>query len=142
MREIALSLFLFGCSAQPETVADACYEFASSLCARLNDCGLMDGTVAQCRTDGVNACCQGAICSEPITNTEFFRECGDAIRRISCGQLVAGVKPSECVPQTTCVSQCNGNRVRHCGSDGCGGSCGTCPVGQACAPDFRCVTSP
>ena len=34
-----------------------------------------------------------------------------------------------------CVPECNG---KQCGSDGCGGSCGTCE-GQACSADFQCV---
>ncbi len=34
-----------------------------------------------------------------------------------------------------CVPQCDG---KECGSDGCGGACGTCE-GQACSADFKCV---
>ena len=34
-----------------------------------------------------------------------------------------------------CVPQCEG---KQCGSDGCGGVCGTCK-GQACSADFQCV---
>lgn len=34
-----------------------------------------------------------------------------------------------------CVPQCDG---KQCGSDGCGGTCGTCE-GQACSEDFQCV---
>ena len=34
-----------------------------------------------------------------------------------------------------CVPQCDG---KECGSDGCGGTCGTCD-GKACSADFKCV---
>ncbi len=34
-----------------------------------------------------------------------------------------------------CVPQCDG---KECGSDGCGGACGTCE-GQACSAEFKCV---
>ncbi|MBO7127085.1 hypothetical protein J6W78_06030 [bacterium] len=36
---------------------------------------------------------------------------------------------------TACIPQCEG---KSCGSDGCGGSCGTCD-GQACGADFQCT---
>lgn len=34
-----------------------------------------------------------------------------------------------------CVPFCSG---RECGEDGCGGRCGTCPVGQECVADGQC----
>jgi hypothetical protein len=36
-----------------------------------------------------------------------------------------------------CETQCQG---KQCGPDGCGGSCGSCPVGAGCTPAFVCVT--
>jgi hypothetical protein len=37
--------------------------------------------------------------------------------------------------QAACAPACSG---RACGSDGCGGSCGTCDPGQLCGTDGRC----
>jgi hypothetical protein len=45
--------------------------------------------------------------------------------------------PSD-TPPDTCAPQCAG---KDCGPDGCGGTCGVCPTGQACAPDGRCVSA-
>jgi hypothetical protein len=39
---------------------------------------------------------------------------------------------------TTCVPQCTG---KVCGSDGCSGSCGTCPSGESCNASGQCQTS-
>lgn len=39
----------------------------------------------------------------------------------------AGTYPLEC--PTGCLADCTG---KVCGDDGCGGSCGTCPIGQSC----------
>ncbi len=36
---------------------------------------------------------------------------------------------------TTCTPQCTG---KQCGPDGCSGSCGTCPTGQACDANGQC----
>ena len=36
---------------------------------------------------------------------------------------------------TTCTPQCTG---KQCGSDGCSGSCGTCPTGQTCDASGQC----
>ena len=38
-----------------------------------------------------------------------------------------------------CVPQCTG---LDCGSDGCGGSCGTCPAGEQCDPSQQCQPVP
>jgi hypothetical protein len=40
--------------------------------------------------------------------------------------------------QGTCVPACAG---KQCGSDGCGGSCGTCAAGQTCSASNQCVAS-
>src|ERR1700733_9990005 len=39
---------------------------------------------------------------------------------------------------STCVPACSGLQ---CGSDGCGGSCGTCASGQACSASGQCIES-
>jgi V8-like Glu-specific endopeptidase len=41
--------------------------------------------------------------------------------------------------QQTCTPQCTG---KVCGSDGCGGVCGTCETGKACTQAGQCVATP
>lgn len=38
-----------------------------------------------------------------------------------------------------CVPQCDS---KFCGSDGCGGTCGSCLTTQICSPESKCITSP
>ncbi len=38
-----------------------------------------------------------------------------------------------------CIANCD---MKSCGSDGCGGSCGTCPEGQACGLEGSCQDGP
>ena len=44
---------------------------------------------------------------------------------------LGGTFPAGCA----CTPQCAG---KQCGSDGCGGSCGTCATNQTCAPSSQC----
>jgi len=44
------------------------------------------------------------------------------------------VKDGKCVE--SCEETCEG---KECGSDGCGGDCGTCTLGDKCNPEGRCV---
>lgn len=48
---------------------------------------------------------------------------------------LGGGIPSGCA----CTPQCAG---KQCGSDGCGGTCGTCPSGQACSASSQCGCVP
>ncbi len=41
-------------------------------------------------------------------------------------------------PPSTCTPNCN---LKACGSDGCSGTCGTCPSGQTCNANSQCVGS-
>ena len=38
-----------------------------------------------------------------------------------------------------CAPDCTN---KHCGDDGCGGSCGTCPTGETCAANGQCLCAP
>jgi len=61
-------------------------------------------------------------CGQPLTVADE-----DEVRRLlSCDN-----------PCVTCEPSCDG---RQCGSDGCGGSCGTCSSGQICSSAGRCVS--
>jgi len=57
----------------------------------------------------------------------------------SCAQQVAdGVCNAEAL---ACFAECTPDCAgRVCGSDGCGGSCGTCPGGQSCTAAGQCTT--
>jgi hypothetical protein len=47
------------------------------------------------------------------------------------------VRPTDTpVPPPPCVGNCDG---KSCGSDGCKGSCGTCPAGQSCSSAGQCT---
>lgn len=104
----------------PATLADACYDLASTLCDRMQQCGTLTSTAGQCRTDGVAACCAGADCGAPVREckngvatccadasctqvavdsarvAQVFDGCNAAIRNLTCGQLAAGLRPSAC----------------------------------------------
>jgi subtilase family serine protease len=47
-----------------------------------------------------------------------------------------GTPNGKALAGTTCTPQCSG---KQCGSDGCGGVCGTCPSGESCNSAGQCV---
>ena len=75
-------------------------------------------------------------------------EIGDICEGQAQGQQVAGQyvqtewsnKQGKCVVSgpATCTPTCSG---KACGSDGCGGSCGTCPSGDTCNASGQCVST-
>jgi hypothetical protein len=55
----------------------------------------------------------------------------------SCSNLGKKCSNGECVNNTpVCTPNCAG---KYCGSDGCGGSCGTCSAGYVCISDRYCA---
>ena len=111
------------------------------------DCGVCP---SDCPCEGKDVCNQGSCCT-PVTCVGEGLVCGtwpDACGgEIKCGTCVTW-SGSFCTPegQCACVSTCAG---KECGTDGCGGFCGDCPLGttcsqaQACEPvscssDFEC----
>ncbi len=91
-------------------------------CVAVAPTGCPDVPVAG-RCDGATLllCEDGAVVAEPCAPLV----CGydDALRRYGC-------VPPECTP--ACAA-------RECGPDGCGGLCGTCPVGQVCDGAGQCA---
>ena len=60
------------------------------------------------------------LCGWKADDANFY-DCGGS------GADPSGANPMDC--SDGCVADCVG---KTCGDDGCGGSCGTCPAGQAC----------
>jgi hypothetical protein len=58
--------------------------------------------------------------------------CVESAGSASCRDCPWGCDAAGCAP---CPASCAG---RECGDDGCGGSCGSCPLDDVCNPDGRC----
>ena len=84
--------------------------------------------------------CGQGVCEPESTFTktcqDYGYECGEWGGEI-CGTCSAGKKclGGECVCSPSCTD-------KQCGSDGCGGSCGTCMPPASCAGDGKCVCTP
>ncbi len=64
-------------------------------------------------------------CSPDGLRWEYYRDCDD------------GCVDGRCLAPESCVPACHN---KNCGSDGCGGRCGTCPAGHICDAG-QCQTS-
>jgi hypothetical protein len=72
---------------------------------------------------GPPPCDDGAACTDDVCDPE----------KRTCQHIPSGTCA---VCMATCDPDCTG---KSCGDDGCGGQCGTCPAGQACAQGvFEC----
>ena len=74
--------------------------------------------------------CGGQGCGWDAANGYY--DCGES------GADPSGTYPLSCDPEEVCEPQCDG---LSCGSDGCGGSCGSCPAGETCSPQGVCVAT-
>ena len=61
-------------------------------------------------------------------------EAADVSESPFSGEVIPGS-----IPEAGCQPDCTD---RHCGSDGCGGLCGTCSIGQECSPNGQCGCEP
>ncbi len=86
-----------------------------------------------CNASGACVCTSGTDCGGACVDTMTDpNNCG------SCGTRCRG-STRFCVGGTCtagCTPDCTG---RSCGSDGCSGSCGACPMGQSCNTSGACV---
>jgi MYXO-CTERM domain-containing protein len=93
-----------------------------------DDCG---GSCGTCKADEV---CQVNTCvpvgTEPVP---------DAIEHPDVPPYEIPVQTDSTGPDGPCVPDCNG---RACGSNGCGGTCGTCKAGFGCSTEGLCVGLP
>jgi len=102
-------------------------------------CGT-DGCTGSCGTCSGGRSCTAGACVCPGTQTFCSSACVDTDTSTAhcgaCGNACAG---GETCTLGTCSTVCTPNCTsRICGTDGCGGSCGTCPTGRVCNAAGRC----
>jgi len=102
----------------------------------------------KCNGIGWVGCCEGNILKYCEGDSVVVTECGDegncgwkpSQNYYDCGTDgkadPSGENPMKC--SVICKPSCEGVE---CGSDGCGGSCGTCNTGSVCTPDGLCCSS-
>ena len=109
-------------------------------------CNGQSGKLAECircSGEGLSSpsqCCRGLT----YLKDKFDRGyCKDVSKGPSCGDGICEGEETQnsCQQDCECTPNCNNEYyIKNCGSDGCGGSCGTCPSGQACSAGFcKCV---
>ena len=138
----------FSCSKTEISSADLAVECVDICDGR--QCGMVDGCVCgSCRQGevcGTNSTCVPAdaepACLEQCATHGW--ECGDAYPECKCGSCPVNwscTKHGQCenTGGTPCAPACEGS---DCGSDGCGGSCGTCPGAQYECLDGLCSCLP
>ncbi len=110
-------------------------------------CGSCDAgqtcNAGQCVADGGGTGACGDITTKGTCDGNTLKYCsGGEIKTYDCTAFskVCGYDDQfdwfDCIEDPdTCTPNCNG---KSCGSDGCGGSCGTCPSGQSCNGSGQC----
>ncbi len=108
--------------------------------------GCCDGETAYyCGTNGVNVTknctAQGQYCGwEPSAANMTISATSYMCLATPLASDPAGKAPRVCPGKPACVPNCSG---KGCGSDGCGGSCGTCTGDKQCEfGSGKCVASP
>jgi len=130
-----------GCEAGTHCVFGQQSCSSSTLCPELLACaqGCLDDAYdavscvfALCDPSGTNPTYTALLlCVQQACSSSFTSECAyDALDGICASEH------SEC--QGGCSPSCSG---KQCGSDGCGGSCGTCSYGYACNAYGQCTSS-
>lgn len=140
---------------------DTCCNTADYVCLG-SACCLPNCDGKECGDDGCGGSCgtcpmDSPICDEGFCTDECIPDCvqGDqkcigatgyktCVQQSGCWKwslLTFGCNANEvCAPsadnECVCIPNCTG---KDCGADGCGGSCGTCPVGTACQNESQCV---
>lgn len=113
------------------------------------ECG-DDGCGNSCGVCATGTYCKAGTCA--CTETPKNAECGSD----SCGSRVNPDKDlcgtgyscqqNICVDTQDCVTRClsadGQTRVRKCGNDGCGGTCGECLPHQECDENYQCRCVP
>lgn len=99
MRKLLLVAVLAGgCGRAPiQTAADACYLYSGTVCARFVQCGQSVGSVATCRDNSTQGCCAKNDCARAIKDEQFVYDCDDALRAMTCAQVITGLVPNICL---------------------------------------------
>ncbi len=106
------------CAPPPETCGDDACDDGEDCANCAADCGCEAGEDCE-----AGACVEAARCGDGACDPG--EDCGSCAADCACEQGLDCVR-GECV----CVPDCAG---AECGDDGCGGVCGACPDGAACA---------
>jgi hypothetical protein len=112
--------------------------------ASLAGCGVDPGQSVDVVTEAATACahpiCSAGSklakscdpCATKICNSDSY--CCNTAWDAQCVREVASICKVDC----SCTPSCSG---KQCGSDGCGGTCGTCAAGQTCSASGQCGAS-
>ncbi len=106
-----------------------------ALCGKCSS-GAVCNSTGQCLTVGgpcsnlaPGGWCDGNTLVACVNNAITVTDCYSIGKNVVCEWLPA-LNYFGCVPKGECIPSCLG---KNCGDDGCGGSCGDCPIGQACS---------
>ncbi len=141
----------------PDCTGRVCGHGAGEGCGNPVECGEC-GPGQSCTDLGqcVEGPCMGihpdkGKCLDPYTVGYCTEVNGqEVLIKVDCTQepdKVCGWDPWEgkfaCVDKPPCVPKCtlDDGTQKECGDDGCGGQCGSCPIGWGC-PSFRCRPVP
>jgi hypothetical protein len=132
------------CKIDSAAVLELCGESECSQADRCEDLFFYDYPET-CINELIDGECSNCICAASIDDcgdrgcsVEPCRECICDAEMGGCNELLSpdGVEcelegeTGFCNDGSCCVASCVG---RECGSDGCGGSCGSCPSGESCS---------
>jgi hypothetical protein len=97
---LAIACLAAACSSSSSSVGNTagaqCTRIMDTACARLvNDCH-ESGTVADCVTAGVNACCSNQCSTTAVSAESSIDACVAALQTTSCADLTAANLPSVC----------------------------------------------
>ena len=148
----------------PPTVAEACGQFASTLCSRLNGCApyamqIFYGDTATCMSRVTLGCMRDLEVPDTMQTTTDMAACARDANNSTCDDLLANVFPASCqikpgarLDGEGCGSswQCQSTHCEKTTGDcgvcapraGAGGACtvdGGCTLGLVCAAQ-RCAT--
>lgn len=99
-----------------------------------------DGCGGSCGTCSVGTSCMSGVCTASCTESCAYSNdgaCDDGGEGAAYDVCDLGTDCLDCGPRGACTPACSG---RACGSDSCGGSCGTCTSGS-CSALGTCVAS-
>ncbi len=126
----------------------ACNDFSEDSAGNLfSQCSTYGSATESASCTESTDCALGLLCARFAGNRQCARPCNATQPCVKSGQSCAALGGSNnqaapysaCnPPKGACVPSCSG---KTCGSDGCGGSCGTCSSSKTCNSQGTCVSS-